>query len=170
MKTYYGLQYQADALVMAKNICAVLGFGKYGTASEMIVETACAETQLGTYKDTTPNNGHGLCQHDKIGIVDVQERTKDDAKAAIKDVFGYDIELTKPEDLDSDPKLSLIFCRLTYRLRPEHIPSTYLNRAHYWKSFYNKTGAGTPEHYIESVERWLTDPEVITFKGERRHV
>lgn len=170
MKTYYGLKYQADALVMAKNICSVLGFGIHESAADMVIETACAETQFGTYKDTTPNNGHGLCQHDNIAVLDAQERTRDDAKAAIKDRFGYDIELIKPSDLDNDPLLSLIFCRLTYRLRPEPIPSTYMQRANYWKRFYNKTGAGTTEHYIESVERWLTDPEVITIPtGDSTH-
>lgn len=156
MKLYYGLTTQKEVTNIAHEVCTILGNGANHCAAEMLIETACAETQLGTVPDTTPGNGHGLCQIDNICVKDIQQRTESLIKKLVKDHFHYDIDAVKASELDNNPTLSLIFCRLKYRLIPAQIPTDYLSRAAYWKKYYNTAlGAGTVDHYMESAERWL---------------
>ena len=128
----------------------------------MLLETACAETALGKYADPTPNGaGHGLCQFDQIGFDDVKARTRQKDKNLIYVGFGYDINNCQLSDLDNDPLLSFIFCRLKFKLRPEPIPKTVEGRARYWKQFYNtEAGKGTVEHYLESARIHLYSGEL----------
>lgn len=153
---HYGLRDYAHARELAQKVCDVLGHGENGVAAALLLETAAAETGLGTFQDRTESNGFGLCQVDRIGVEDVQARTKERDIQAIRKAFGYDIKTIKPKDLNNDPLLSLIFCRLHYKLRPEIIPKSFAGRATYWKWFYNtKAGKGTPEHYMKSAEHHL---------------
>lgn len=152
----YGLNNRAPLSVLAGMVTDVLGNGKNNTASNLLIETACAETQAGTFRDLTPNGaGRGVCQADEIGFIDVVERTRSKDKNLVLFQLGYDLNKIRHEDLNEDPLLALIICRLHYKLRPEEIPVSVVDRAIYWKRFYNtKAGKGTPEHYLESVEKY----------------
>lgn len=153
---YYGLESKAQAFELARQVCDVLGHGENNRAVEMLLETAAAETGLGTFPDRTENNGFGLCQNDRIGVEDIKKRAKERDRQRIIEHFGYDIRTVRPEELKEDPLLAFIFCRLHYKLIPNPIPSDLHNRATYWKWFYNtKAGKGTPEHYIKAAQRHL---------------
>lgn len=154
---YYGLKSKIQAIVLATEVCAVLGNGAHNRGINLLLETAAAETCLGLYEDPTPGGaGMGLCQPDYIGFIDVQRRTPNRIIKRIKDELGYDIRACRHSDLANDPKLSLIFCRLHYRLRPEDIPYTLRGRAEYWKQFYNsQAGKGTVEHYLRNANTFL---------------
>lgn len=153
---YYGLTSRSQIFNSVHKVCGVLGRGRNGAAPDMCLETIAAETQMGTYPDTTKNSGHGLTQFDQIGFIDVVQRTRAGDKQKIKDKFGYDLDTVLIEDLDTDPVLAIIFMRLKYKLRPEEIPADIVSRAIYWKRFYNSSeGKGTTDHYLESAERHL---------------
>ena len=152
---YYGIRSIAEAKVLARRVVNALG-GNDAVANQMI-ETACAETKCGTYPDVHPERlGVGLCQHDQIGLDDIQQEGEQRHFAIVEKEFGYEIRKIQLSDLANDPLLSLICCRLSYKRIPELIPSDLFGRAKYWKEYYNtESGKGTIEHYIESVKDCL---------------
>ncbi|WP_416305192.1 hypothetical protein [Neptunicella sp. SCSIO 80796] len=153
---YYGLKSRDHAITLADVVAHRLGYGINGFAARLLLETACAETQLGTYPDSTPNSGHGLCQFDQIGFDDVKARTRQADISTIKLFFDVDITQCSIEQLDNNPLLSFIFCRLKYKLIPNEIPDYLLGRAKYWKYHYNTwAGKGTVSHYLCSANRIL---------------
>ena len=154
---YYGLKSKIQALSLAHQVCNVLGHGSHGYATNLLLETAAAETSLGLYQDPTPGGaGMGLNQHDLIAFQDIISRTPMRLVKTIHMHFGYDIRKLVHTDLANDPLLSFIFCRLHYRLRPEPIPSSLRGRAEYWKQFYNSmAGKGKVTHYLDSANTYL---------------
>ncbi|WP_102798745.1 hypothetical protein [Bowmanella denitrificans] len=159
---YYGLASHQEALNQATQVCSVFGHGVNGCAINLLMETASAETQLGQYPDTTPSNGFGLNQFDHVGFTDLQKRTRQQDKLLLSNIWGYNLDALFALDLADDPVLSMICCRLKYKLRPEIIPATLPARAKYWKRFYNtELGKGTEEHYTESANRLLYAPGAV---------
>ncbi len=153
---YYGVLCYSQIFNTVHKVCRKLGMGKKNNAPAMVLETIAVETQMGTYPDTTENSGHGLTQFDKIGFDDTVARTRTRDKEIVKNVFGYDLDELTVRDLDENPELAIIMCRLKYKLIPEPFPTDIVSRAAYWKRFYNSTmGKGTIEHYLESAERHL---------------
>jgi hypothetical protein len=151
---YYGLTNPFHAKKLAKRVVSVLGGGD--PAYCLLLETACAETQLGTFPDAHIEKwGVGLCQHDQINIEDLLIHAKRKHFDLINTVFGYDLHAMELKDLALDPLLSLICCRLSYKRIPESIPNDLYGRARYWKEHYNRTGDGTVEHYLSSVKNCL---------------
>lgn len=137
----------------AELICNVLGNGKNNTAKDMLIETATAETLLGKLKDKSLKAGMGLCQFDKLPFEDIKKRNLK-RRDLIKKKLGIDIELVEWEHLRYNPFLSLLFCRLFYKLIPKEIPKTVEARASYWKKYYNTyKGKGTVEHYLRAVKK-----------------
>ena len=66
---HYGLTSKIKAITLARQVCEVLGHGSTGCATNLLLETAAAETCLGLYEDPTPGGaGMGLCQHDLIAF------------------------------------------------------------------------------------------------------
>ena len=151
---YYGLVNQAHALDMAQVICDVLGHGANGRAVQLMLETAAQETRLGFYRDPTPYRaGTGLCQIDEIAFHDIVARTNPRSRNLIREAFGIELGRLKYQELEFNPFLSLLFCRLHYLLVPAAIPVTLEDRAHYWKKYYNTVaGKGTPEEYVENAQ------------------
>ncbi|AFT79061.1 hypothetical protein AMBLS11_12440 [Alteromonas macleodii str. 'Black Sea 11'] len=155
-KLHYGLESIDHARELAHLTCQVLGYGQNQAAPALLLETACAETQLGQYPDNYAPEGHGLHQFDTIAIVDVQQRTRRKDRFAIQNALGVDILQVTPASISKSPLESFIFCRLKYKLRPEIIPDDIVSRAVYWKRFYNThAGKGTIDHYLDSAERIL---------------
>ena len=152
---HYGLTDKAHAKHLALTICGTLG-GSADAAVALLLETAAAETQLGTYADPTPNGaGRGCCQIDPIGLVDIQANSTEHFPRVLGS-FGYDLSAVTIDDVQDDPKLAFILCRLHYMRVPEPIPATRTARAEYWKRHYNTAaGKGTVEHYLASAARLL---------------
>ena len=140
---------------MATSICNTLGHGSNGTAVELLLETAAAETGMGSVRDRTTGAGMGLTQFDQLPFEDIKRRSMS-KRYAIEETLKIDISLVAWYDLRYNAFLSLLFTRLHYRLRPEPIPATREGRAEYWKQHYNTyAGAGTVSHYIAMCERYL---------------
>lgn len=128
---------------------------KYINAYNLIVETACAETQFCTFPDNNHSSGFGGWQFDRTGFKHVIEKSMK-YRDEIYKKFRVDISVIKIEELRYNPFLSIILCRLFYKSIPDAIPSTREGRAKYWKKWYNTSaGSGTVRHYIESCERIL---------------
>lgn len=164
--TFYGLTNCAEALTLAKQVCLCLDGDDKSIAVDLLLETACAETQLGTYPDHYEDEGHGLLQADTIGLSDVINRTRAHHREKIQAFFGIDISDISPKGLQEDPLKAFIVARLHYKLRPEPIPKSLEQRSHYWKQFYNSLrGSGTSHHYVSSAKRllysnWLKNEEI----------
>lgn len=148
---FYGLTSvnQIEETVVA--VVGVLGGG--ANAISLMLGTCAAETNLGKAKDRHSKSGYGLFQLDEIAIRDVIERTREHHRDLIEDRFGVNLDEVEPRDLNFSPLLSAIFCRLHYKLVPEPLPDNMTDRANYWKKHYNKTGKGTPAHYLQQAEQ-----------------
>lgn len=151
----YGITRSTQVLEMARAVCDVLGHGKNDKAVHLLVETAAQETWLGTFRDRHNHAmGVGLCQFDPIAFDDVKQRTSAAVVETVRRELGIDIKAIELRELAHSPLLSLLFCRLKYRLIPAPIPATLEGRAQYWKDHYNSAlGKGTPEEYVRSARR-----------------
>jgi hypothetical protein len=144
---YYGLISRQQIYDYTDKVVECLGGGE--PARRLLLETCATETSMGEAMDTSWNVGIGLMQFDKIGFIDVQQRTPKSVKDKVLQCFGIDVDRATHSDLRWSPLLSIVFARLKYRLVPALIPSTIEGRAMYWKKWYNsELGAGTPEAYI----------------------
>lgn len=139
-----------DALM----ICDCIGHGLYGTAKEMIIETAITETGLGQIEDKTVGAGMGLTQFDDKPFQDIRDRSIKLRPKILKEL-KIDISLVEWDDLRYNQFLSLLFTRLHYWLKGDPIPATIEERAKYWKRHYNTVqGKGTVEHYLEMNRKY----------------
>ena len=154
---YYGISSIQEAKDLTREVVDGLGGGE--PVYCQVLEIACAETHCGTYPDKHPKKwGVGLCQFDKIALQDIQLEGEQRHFELVKKLWGYDIQKVELEDLADDARLSLICCRLKLKRIAEAIPDNLLDRAHYWKKYYNtEAGAGTVEHYLGSVKTCLGD-------------
>lgn len=154
-KFYYGVESISQVKTLARQVVNALGGNE--NVYNILLETPCAETKLGQFPDSHPDKwGVGLCQHDHIGLDDIQLNGEQRHFDIVKNEFGYDIKDVQLADLADDPLLSLICCRLSYKRIPDPIPSDLVGRAKYWKEFYNtQAGGGTVDHYLHSVEECL---------------
>lgn len=135
---YYGVMQSEDIYNMVSYVCGLLD--KDTRAEKLILGTIAQETLFGTYQDPTKNAGMGLCQIDKITFEDIKKRTRNSRKELMLKVWDIDIELVEWVDLRYNPLLSVIFCRLFYKLIPEKIEDNLESWATYWKKHYNKIG------------------------------
>lgn len=150
MQLYYGLKSKEDAVQYARAVVEVIGGGEDAVA--LLVETAAAETLLGTLKDPTPYAaGTGLTQVDK-GTFDWLGQLYASHKLGNLILQHFNIKLgkTQYQELETSPLLAMVYCRLRYYAVPYKIPSTIEARADYWKKWYNSTaGKGTPADYLK---------------------
>lgn len=156
MKTkYYGLISRQQALDTAIAVNDIISPNSGANGVLMILESCAAETLLGTHKDLTNysagtsiaqiDNGTFIWLRDKYGKSSVANR--------INEHFDIDIRRVQYFELEHNPLLGMIWCRLRYLTVSEPIPDTLDGRAAYWKKWYNSTeGKGTPEGYIEKVK------------------
>jgi hypothetical protein len=155
MGVFYGASSQSEIITHARRVCRVLSPANEDQAFELLVGTACAETGLATTRDRLAGQGVGLCQFDMIGFDDAYKRgflDRPDIARLLLDEF--DIKQIRIDQLEFSTLLSLIMCRLKYRLVQEVLPQCgdIEGQAAYWKKYYNTyVGKGTEKHYIESV-------------------
>jgi hypothetical protein len=160
---YYGLHNATQAKELATQVCNVLGHGLNLVAINLLLETACVETNLGTYQDPTPGGaGWGLTQADSIAVHDIASRTRYKDVQIIRNCFGFDIRDLKPHHLADSPTKSLVFTRCFYKLIAAPIPQGLAGRAQYWKTHYNTTmGKGTVDKYIDKANLYLYGPNTL---------
>lgn len=152
---YYGLVTPQQVIDTAALVARIIPGKSKQKTFHLLIETAAVETKLGHYKDPTPNGaGRGLNQVDPDTFDWLQVKYRDTAIAMdILDATGIDIGRVNHDELDYNPLLSMIWCRLRYCAVPTAIPESQAERAAYWKKFYNTVaGKGTVEHYMTSAQ------------------
>lgn len=156
-KFFYGSVDKETIEKITDQVCNVLGHGKNKTAKKLILGTIAQETHMGLYRDPTPFiAGAGLCQFDKIGFDDVKARTREHHKVAIEEEFGINIDKVDYSMLEYNAVLSIIFCRLKYKLIAEPIPIYLHEIAAYWKKYYNTIlGKGSADEFVENYTRFV---------------
>lgn len=163
-KNYYGHETKSQIELIVGKVCdffdgiAIIDDfdnDKRNNAYNLVIETFCAETQLGLCPDNVHTSGFGIAQFDNSGFKHAKGRS-DKYRDGLYNAFRIDISSIEIIELRYNVLLSAIFCRLFYKTKPEAIPSTREGRAKYWKKYYNTSkGAGTIKHYLESCERLL---------------
>lgn len=153
---FYGIVSKQQLVDTACVVTEIIPGAKPTATFYQLLETASAETRLGEYRDPTPDGaGRGVCQTD-LGTFDwLKEKFK--GSKIEKDLMaflGINLQRVAHDDLDYNPLLSMIFCRLRYCAVTAPIPETVQGRALYWKQHYNsyaKNAKGTPEDYLSKV-------------------
>lgn len=161
MTYFYGISDREHLDRVIHAVCYYLGSSPV-LAKKMLLETCAAETQLGTYPDSSPDShGVGAFQFDQIALDDLKQETDARHKRKVSRLWGYDLDEVELAELADDVLLAAICCRLKYLRIPAAIPDSYLNRAVYWKQWYNtEAGKGTIEHYLDAVEHHLGEAHV----------
>lgn len=158
-RVYYGLATPRHLRDIVIAVCNVLGHGAPANcAVDLMLETAAQETHCGQIADPTPNGaGRGLFQIDPIAFNDICQRARPNDVNLISQNFGINIRTVRHDALDHSPLLSAIFCRLFYKLLPAPIPATLVERAAYWKKYYNtELGAGTVGQYVNNASLYAS--------------
>lgn len=131
---------------------AVKVFGGGEEHEQLLLGTACTETDLGTFKDFNPEKlGVSIVQFDKIRFDDVIARTRRKHRQLFFDNYGCRLDSLKLEDIAYNPEIAFALCRLAYILIPEPVPKNITGQAHYWKDHWNThhpNAKGTPESYL----------------------
>lgn len=157
---YYGIVKQQQAYDYARAVCEAISKTNLNNAIALLIETACAETQLGKYKDPTERYaGTGLTQVDE-STFDWLKSKYDSSKVEndLKIAFGFTLSKVQYLELDLSPLLAFVFCRLRYMTVRDPIPGTRIERAKYWKKNYNSSiGKGTVEGYLKKVSDCIGD-------------
>lgn len=153
---YYGLVSRQQALDTAIAVNEVISPSSGNNGVLLILETCAAETLLGTHKDRTDYAaGTSLAQVDKGTFDWLKDKYKNaSVNDRIKEMFDIDLKDIEYRELEHNPLLGMIFCRLRYLTVSAPIPSDLKGRALYWKKHYNSyhpNAAGTPEGYITKV-------------------
>lgn len=155
---YYGHETEDEIKDIIGEVCDVFSDGYPNKADlfirsyQLITETLLAETQFGTFPDTTNESGFGIAQYEEITFEDTKKRSMK-YQDFIYARWGVNIAFLQLIELRYNVFLSVLFCRLFYKLVPEPIPDTLEGRARYWKKYYNTSrGKGTEEHYIASAK------------------
>lgn len=154
---YYGSIDKENITKIISKVCSVLGNGNNNNAHKLILGTISQETHMGTYKDSSPwKGGRGLCQFDKIAFEDVKARCRKKDRELIEMHFGINIKKINFDMLEYNPLISIIFCRLKYKMIPKEIPTSLIDQAKYWKKYYNTNlGKGEIQNYINNYQRYL---------------
>lgn len=122
----------------------------------MIIETACVESNCGEYIKQLKGPACSIFQ--------IEPRTANDlitnfiTKNKLRlDNFAklYNGNLTLEQNLCTNLMFAIFMCRCFYLRIKEPIPSTVELRAKYWKKYYNtEKGKGTVEKYIKAVDKF----------------
>jgi len=153
----YGIVNRQQIFDTVDVVCAVLGNGKHNAANKLILGTIAVETSFAEFPDPTPfGAGSGLCQFDLVGFEDVLRRTRQHNIIAIKRAFNIEFHKVTYEMLEYNPLLSVIFCRLFYKLIAEEIEPELSSLARYWKRYYNThLGKGTEQKFIANYNHYV---------------
>ena len=151
-KFFYGVLNADYVVEMVSSVCDTMSTsGNDIYAKAMLIETAAAETLLGTYEDPTPYGaGASLFQIDKPTFLWLRGKfINHPTQKKLIDQYGVDISQVQYSEIRNNPMLAAMFCRMRYMCVSELIPSTMQERSAYWKVYYNSVrGAGDDQGYI----------------------
>lgn len=122
----------------------------------MILETACVESNCGEYIKQLKGPACGIFQIEPVTAKDIIDHFifyKPTLLRKYNQLFIQD--LTVEQNLCTNLMFQIFMCRVFYLRFSEKIPDTVEGRAKYWKKYYNThLGKGTVEKYIKAVEKY----------------
>ena len=149
-----------DVREMIKNALAELNDGKTKMNS-----TPAIELVMGTWA-VESNGGHFLkqlgggpalsaWQIEKATYKDIINRVPKHFLAILAQTIDKPVEDSDFSLLENNHKFAAQICRLKYYLCPGELPYNLIERAKYWKKYYNtELGQGTVEKYISKYNTY----------------
>jgi len=152
---------------LVEKTCHRMG-SKYASneAVKLVVATGIVESryeyirQMGdgparSFWQVEPATAVDNCQHYLKYRADLMKNCAEASLIDIKYWQNYE-EHIWADILEKNIAAGIVHCRLKYRRVPKKVPSTIAGQAEYWKKYYNSEGGkGDPEHFIESVKKWM---------------
>ena len=128
----------------------------FGNDNQFLRRVAYVESKDGTDSGTYRSNYHGgIWQVDEIGFQSTQDVNSHPALSIkynkIKEAFGIDWRNVQWRDLRK-PLYSGIAARLYISNILLNIPCGIAEQATYWKTYYNRNGAGTEQKFVSDVQ------------------
>tara|TARA_R110000787_G_scaffold114544_1_gene224283 strand:+ start:771 stop:1259 length:489 start_codon:yes stop_codon:yes gene_type:complete len=152
---------------LIENTCSILG-DKYSSpeAVDLVLATGIVESRYEYIRQMGDGPARSFWQVEPATAVDTlahflvhrSQLMQKCAEASLVDLKywqTYD-ENVWAEILEKNIAAGIIHCRLKYWRVPKPMPNTIEGKADYWKKYYNSEGgAGNPEHFVESVKKYL---------------
>ena len=133
-------------------------FGMIATSIvvNMIIETACVESNCGEYIKQLKGPACSIFQIEPRTAKDIIQNYIVKNKLRLQNFNRlYNSNLTLEQNLCTNLMFAIFMCRCFYLRIKEPIPSTVELRAKYWKKYYNtEKGKGTVEKYIKAVDKF----------------
>ena len=122
----------------------------------MIIETACVESNCGEYIKQIKGPACSIFQIEPNTAKDIIQNYIVKNKPRLQNFNRlYNANLTLEQNLCTNLMFAVFMCRCFYLRIKEPIPSTVELRAKYWKKYYNtEKGKGTVEKYIKAVDKY----------------
>ena len=152
---------------LIESTCSVLG-DKYSSpeAVELVLATGIVESRYEYIRQMGDGPARSFWQVEPATAVDNlahylvhrSKLMKKCAEASLVDLKYWQIydERVWAEILEKNIAAGIIHCRIKYWRVPKRMPSSIEGQADYWKKYYNtEGGAGDPEHFVESVKKYL---------------
>ena len=152
---------------LIESTCSILG-DKYSgpEAVELVLATGIVESRYEYIRQMGDGPARSFWQEEPATAVDNlahylvhrSKLMKKCAEASLVDLKYWQIydERVWAEILEKNIAAGIIHCRIKYWRVPKRMPSSIEGQADYWKKYYNtEGGAGDPEHFVESVKKYL---------------
>ena len=152
---------------LIESTCSILG-DKYSApeAVELVLATGIVESRYEYIRQMGDGPARSFWQVEPATAVDnlahyLVHRSslmKKCAEASLVDLKYWQIydERVWAEILEKNIAAGIIHCRIKYWRVPKRMPNSIEGQADYWKKYYNtEGGAGDPEHFVESVKKYL---------------
>ena len=152
---------------MIASTCSKLG-DKYASkeAVDLVLATGIVESRYEYIRQMGDGPARSFWQVEPASAVDnlahylvhrsnLMQKCAEASLVDVKHWQNYD-EQVWADILEKNIASGIIHCRLKYWRVPKRMPNTLEGQADYWKKYYNTEGGkGDPEHFIESVKKWL---------------
>lgn len=122
----------------------------------MIIETACVESNCGEYIKQLKGPACSIFQIEPRTAKDIINNFISKNELRLENFTKlYNKNLTLEQNLCTNLMFAIFMCRMFYLRIKEPVPSTVELRAKYWKKYYNtEKGKGTVERYIKAVDKY----------------
>ena len=124
---------------------------------DMILETACVESNCGQYIKQINGPACGIFQIEPKTAKDIKENFLKYRQEYL-DIYNklFIPFLSLEDNLMYNLAFQIFMCRMFYMRINKPIPKTRKERARYWKEFYNtKKGKGTTVDYLDKVRLYV---------------
>ena len=152
---------------LIESTCSILG-DKYSSpeAVELVLATGIVESRYEYIRQMGDGPARSFWQVEPASAVDnlahylvhrssLMQKCAEASLVDLKHWQNYD-EQVWADILEKNIASGIIHCRLKYWRVPKRMPNTIEGQADYWKKYYNtEGGAGDPEHFVESVKKYL---------------